>query len=272
MATGVIPLAKTVVATLLLASPLIQAGSALARYVSPTGEFCDKYMERVSEEMALDKQFKFAQKCLVRIRKETGRTHDAYLLMLSNIYEEQGMRDKAIEYAWLAVGAARENNKLDDRSVNDFLSISFLTFLLSMTGMTTSREDVPLLASRHNDKPELLYDVSLAVMKLSGCTGAVQKDFISAKRFEPHADIDFELVDTTLTAEDRDGHCGMSMAANLLTRIDMGHNLELVDVCSEARAVVKRLSPKRYETFRSVLGWIYLDIYEHVTRGKCHLS
>jgi hypothetical protein len=61
-------------------------GEALARYPSQTGRVCDENMEKVSSEYSLDKQFNFAFNCLEGIRNETGRTHDAYMLWLSDIH------------------------------------------------------------------------------------------------------------------------------------------------------------------------------------------
>ena len=263
-------LARPAFATLLAVSPLMQSDAALARYASPTGRICDEYMAKASEELPLDKQFNVAWNCIGKIKKETGRTHDAYLLWLSNIYEEQGMRDKAVEYAWFAIGATRENNQLDKRGSNDFLSISFLTLLLRMTGLDSTREQHVKLLSKEN--AETLYDYSLAVMKLSGCARSTERRFVSTKPFQQHADIDFGVVDTTLTALDKDGHCGMSAAINLLARVSASDNSDLPKACTEARTVIKRLSGDRYARLRSILGWVYLQLADHVKRGNCTVS
>ena len=241
---------------------------AWARYPSKTGRICDENMDKASSEYSLDKQFNFAFNCLEGIRKETGRTHDAYMLWLSEIHEKQGKHARALEYAWWAIGATRENNSLDRRSKNDFLSIAFLTVLLRMTGLAS--QDSSHIKPLSDDSAKTLHDWSLAVMKLSGCSGARELAFIGpSKSFQQHSSIDFDLADTTLTLRDKDGHCGISSASYLLSEIARRDNPDLLGACEKVRAVTKRLALPKNQGFRETLGPLYLQMVAYLNDGRC---
>tara|TARA_B100000674_G_C37753500_1_gene874509 strand:+ start:140 stop:910 length:771 start_codon:yes stop_codon:yes gene_type:complete len=241
---------------------------ANARYnEKPYGKLCDKYMGSMAANKSLTTQYNFAVNCLTKIKEEVGRDHDAYMLWISNIKNSEGKGSEALNWAWWSIGATQLNNHLDGRSPNDFMSIAYLSLLLHMTDGFRKEESLGTSLSIPN--AETLSDLSLAVMKLSGCQNTHKFSFFRESELSPKGGIDFNTVDTTLSDQDKQSHCALASSFNLLSRMAMTNDANYLVACQEARSVVKGLSKKQNRGFRDSLGTIYSRMVQQVSMGKC---
>ncbi|WP_413744426.1 hypothetical protein [Synechococcus sp. MIT S9451] len=248
--------------------------AANARYNDKLiGRTCDKYMGHIAANKSLAEQYNFAVNCLNKIKEETGRYHDAYMLWIANIHNAQGNGEEALNWAWWAIGQTRKNNQLDSRGPNDFLSIAYMSLLLHMTDGFRSEKSlrIPLSAS----DAKVSHDISLAVIKLSGCKtkGTQGRQFYGGFPLQPgNTLVDFNVLDTTLSAEDSASHCAFSGMVNLLSRMAITNNTDSVVACEASKEIAKALADKRYQGFRNTLGAMYTRMVARLSDGRCEIS
>lgn len=247
---------------------------ANARYNDkPFGRACDKHMGHYAANKSLSEQYKVAVHCLRKIKEETGRYHDAYMLWIANIFNAQGKGEDALNWAWWAIGETRKNNQLDNRGPNDFLSTAYMSLLLHTTDGLRSKKSlhIPLSAS----DAKTIHDLSLAVTKLSGCKakGTQGRQFYGGFPLQPRNTlVDFNVLDTTLSAEDRASHCAFSGMVNLLSRMAMTNNTDSVVACEASKKIAKALADKQYQGFRNTLGAMYTRMVARLSDGRCEMS
>lgn len=245
--------------------------AAKARYnESFYGKLCDKHMGNMAADKSLKIQYNFAMNCLLKIKEEAGRDHDAYMLWISNIKNSEGNSKEALEWGWWAIGATQLNNHLDGRSPNDFMSIAYISLLLHMTGGLRDQRSLGTSLSAHDAKTS--HDLSLATMKISGCNNSQKMKFINESTISPSGSpINFSIVDRTLSAQDKRSHCALSSSVNLLSRMAMTNSKDYVVACQEASPIVKALSDKQYKGFRESIGALYTRMVARLSDGKCKL-